>query len=270
MLISDEEKALLEAKFLRVLKIFKENPSTHFLDLARQLNFDKSQDFEGTNLSNVNLSIDPSSQNHLEDDWISVNLKSAELICSNLSGLNLAKANFENADLTSADLSGTWLQGANLTGANLTEAKLIGADLTGANLSYTILMGADFSESILSGVDISYALVSRDDLEKNGKHFNALELRLNGGVLFLENDRNVTELDNNAFYQKISEILAKMETTQNFSIDIGDTDYFIGGRATKLERTGTSEIDITSVMNINGVDTNESESYDSGQQDVKF
>jgi len=92
-------------------------------------------------------------------------VRSIDLIKTDLRMATLFEANFENAVLWGANLENAVLSGVNFSGAELSKANLSGADLRKANLSgvglfLTNLSGADLKEANLSGADLKVACLS--------------------------------------------------------------------------------------------------------------
>jgi len=93
-----------------------------------------------------------------------VDLREADLMCTNWSGADLRGANLDGAFLSQSNWSGADLRGANLCEADLRGASWSGADLREADLSYACLRGADFSYADLRGADLRYARLGHADL----------------------------------------------------------------------------------------------------------
>lgn len=74
-----------------------------------------------------------------------LDLRFAELVRTDLSGMDLRRADLRSSNLEQADLSGAILRGANLERADLSGAILIGADLSEA-----VLRDADLNDANLS------------------------------------------------------------------------------------------------------------------------
>jgi uncharacterized protein YjbI with pentapeptide repeats/hemoglobin-like flavoprotein len=111
-------------------------------------------------------------------DLIGSNLGAIRLSGVTLVGANLTGANLAYADLSEATLVDTILTGANLSSANLKGANLIGANLVGANLTAAILTKANLSQADLSGVTLTAA-----DLTEA----NLTESKLLGGLFICAN-----------------------------------------------------------------------------------
>ena len=94
-----------------------------------------------------------------------VNLRHANLLCT-----NLRRANLQNADL-----QGAILRDANLRGANLQEANLRGTDLRVTNLQDANLYGADLRDANMEDVDLRNANLRGANLQ--GVHLLCADLR---------------------------------------------------------------------------------------------
>ena len=103
-------------------------------------------------------------------DFIGEDLRNADLICADLSGVLFTGADLRNADLMSADLSSADLRGANLKNVNLN-----GADLSSAILEYAILEYATLRYVNLNGASLRRADLSDADL--SGADLNNAYLR---------------------------------------------------------------------------------------------
>jgi len=86
-------------------------------------------------------------------------LREANLIDMNLSGVNLSSANLSDAQLTGARIDLADLSRANLSGANLIESYLLRANLYGAKISNANFSRAKLIEANLIGADTSLGSV---------------------------------------------------------------------------------------------------------------
>jgi Pentapeptide repeats (8 copies) len=101
---------------------------------------------------------------------LKLNLRFADLSCTNigeanLEGANLNKINLSNANLIYANLSNANLGGANLSDADCCFANLSNANLEGANLRGANLNKANLSNTNLSNTNLSNAQVTAEQLE---------------------------------------------------------------------------------------------------------
>jgi uncharacterized protein YjbI with pentapeptide repeats len=108
-------------------------------------------DLRGANLLGAELS----GVNFSETD-----LQGATLTWANLSHANFRHANLCDAQMSRTDLSHTNFEGAVLVGADVRWASLRGADLSEANVSEADLGGADLSQTNLSRTNFTHADLS--------------------------------------------------------------------------------------------------------------
>ncbi len=110
--------------------------------------------------------------------------KDQEFISANLRGANLISADLSNANLKLADLGEASLQAANLNNANLTETLAIGTNFTTAQMSGTCLEGWNIDHTtILDNVESKYIYL----LEKPKPETDDRERRPSSGY-FQEGD----------------------------------------------------------------------------------
>jgi uncharacterized protein YjbI with pentapeptide repeats len=103
-----------------------------------------------------------------------LNLRDANLQCTDLQGADLRRADLQGTDLRGADLrgadlrgarlQGTDLRGARLQGTDLRRASLQGADLQGAYLRVADLRGARLQDADLQGTNLQDADLQGTDL----------------------------------------------------------------------------------------------------------
>ena len=104
--------------------------------------------------------------------------------------LDLRKANLNCTDLYEADLSSANFSGADLSSANFLEANLSNAKLSEANLSNATLASANLSKATLNFANLSYAMLASANLSNAGlPHANLSnatlsEVNLTGAGLF--------------------------------------------------------------------------------------
>ncbi|NEQ40412.1 MAG: CHAT domain-containing protein [Okeania sp. SIO3I5] len=110
--------------------------------------------------------------------------KEQEYISANLRGANLVSADLSNANLRQADLSESSLQAANLNNANLTEVSAISTNFTTAQMSGTCLEGWNIDHTtILDNIESKYIYL----LEKPKPETDDRERRPSSGY-FQEGD----------------------------------------------------------------------------------
>ena len=104
-----------------------------------------------SNYTDNNSYYDPFEDNNLSASDVPGNLKSAQLIDTNLTSSDLREVKMQGADLTGADLTNANLAYANFKGANLTNANLSNANLFKANLTGADLTNIDLSNALMGG-----------------------------------------------------------------------------------------------------------------------
>lgn len=109
-----------------------------------------------------------------------VNLKGANLICTNLFEANLERSNIESGSLINVSLIHAYIKEANLSRATLIRTNLRSANLRQACLNGSTLYGTDFSWADLSGADFSNAILRGVNFSKtnlSNTNFSEAELR---------------------------------------------------------------------------------------------
>ena len=156
-----------------------------------------------------------------------LDLRHADLRCSNLSNADLRCSNLSNADLSNADLRNAYLRNAdlrcsNLSNADLSNADLSYADLSNADLSYADLRNADLDEKekIRKGI-----IIKQEKLVYKKCDNKIVELELQkGSIVFSINNNKcrtnkakVISIDNN--YENGTKISSDYD--ENFVYEVG-------------------------------------------------
>ena len=140
------------------------------LDSASKQKIIEEVSFEGSSLSNANLS---------GFDLRNINLNGSDLRGADLSGTRLTGANLKGIDFTNANLSNAILDSSTLTRSNAKWAVFSGASLEGATLdgcvwSYAIMDSAVLRGSIIRNTNLEGAILSCADLDSAILHYDTL------------------------------------------------------------------------------------------------
>jgi len=117
------------------------------------------QDWNNWRSENPEEKIDLMSADLFQTNLSGADLHNADLRRMNLREVNLSSANLKGAQLYRANMNGVNLENANLSGANLYRVYLGRADLSGADLSNANLQMALLSQTKLEGASFHKALV---------------------------------------------------------------------------------------------------------------
>ncbi len=99
-----------------------------------------------------------------------IDLRSADLLGTNLSGADLQNADLRRMNLRDVNLSSANLQGADLYRANMNGVNLTDANLKGANLYRVYLGRADMRAADLSNANLQMSLLSQTKIEGASFH----------------------------------------------------------------------------------------------------
>ncbi len=163
---------MVEPKDFLFRKILSNEPST-LLGIVFLGNFRHYQQIIMANEKQLNLlkgSINEWNNWRAENPNEEVNLISADLFQTNLSGADLHNADLRRMNLRDVNLSSANLAGAQLYRANMNGVNLRNANLSGANLYRVYLGRADLRGANLSNANLQMALLSQTKLE--GASFN--------------------------------------------------------------------------------------------------
>ncbi|MGD1715921.1 pentapeptide repeat-containing protein [Dapis sp. BLCC M172] len=170
--------------------------------------------------------------------------KDQEYISANLRGANLISADLSNANLKLADLGEASLQAANLNNANLTEALAIATNFTTAKMSGTCLEGWNIDHTtILDNVESKYIYL----LEEAKPETDDRERRPSSGY-FQEGDftKLFTEVLNTVdlIFRNGVDFTAFMSSFKTIQIENEDTPMKIRGMENKGDGVVVIKIDV--------------------------
>jgi hypothetical protein len=178
-----------------------------------------------------------------ENPQSKIELVSADLAHTDLSGAQLSEANLSGADLRFADLTGVYLREVNLSGADLSGANLNQADCRVANFTRAILVRTNLKEANLLHANLGGANLGFADLERAILNSaNLVETNLQGASLI------EIDLGDTIFARVDLSNIRGLETAKhNFPSAIStDTIQLSKGRipAVFLRGCGLSDVDI--------------------------